>query len=106
MTHIPNKKLGECELIVNALYSNCDNIYLYRKVKPFNRGMSKEIVVHIPIPLNETVSWGVEKKQHISVVSKHSEKYADRLEVNPCEFESQKDFIIHCLQKAIETIFF
>lgn len=99
--------LEDWTLDFNALYTNNDELLLFRKTKSHTKEQCKEIVIHIPIPLKTVVPWGVEAKQHFKRdYNKGNTRYQDSLGiVEPTEFDNRTSYIIFYMKKAIQKCF-
>ena len=98
--------LEDWEVVFNALYTKKDAVLLYRKTRSYVKDKYKEIVVHIPIPVNSEVDWGVNPDQHIELGNNpNTEKRVDRIQINSGQFDNRRSYILSCMRKAIRTSF-
>jgi hypothetical protein len=98
--------LEDWEITFNALYNSTDKIFIFKKTKSIPSEKEKEIVIHIPIPTMNIVSWGVKPAQLIkSTLYEDFKKYADALEVDYQRFSDRKDYILDCMRRAINFCF-
>ena len=69
-TYLKNAKniesLQDWTLEFSIIYNNIDNLVLSRKNRSYPKEKYKSVVIHIPIPTKDIVSWGVEPEQHIN----------------------------------------
>ena len=98
------KELEDWKITFTALYNKVENIRVYKKARSYKNEKYKDIVIHIPIPPVEAVSWGVEEKQYLStnIYKEGNDKYVDVLEVMDCkQYNNYIDYIIDSMTKAI-----
>lgn len=95
-------ELDDWELIYRALYIGGErDIKIFKKTKSDTIQKQKVIVVHIPIPSNEGIKWGISK--HDIIIENFSpdvEKFSIRL---PVLFDSidLEDHIYKCIEAGI-----
>ncbi|TAF44773.1 MAG: hypothetical protein EAZ64_06020 [Sphingobacteriales bacterium] len=88
-------------------FNNVKNILIYSKGKSYPIERYKEITVHIPIPMIDTVFWGVNKEQQIYQVDHLDNiiKNFDCIEVGFNTFNNRADYILDSMKKAIKFCF-
>ncbi len=98
------KELEDWQIEFRALYNKVENIRVYKKARSNKDEKYKTIVIHIPIPSKENVSWGVEEKQYLStnIYKAGNDKYVDVLEtLDYTQYSNYKDYIVDTMTKAI-----
>lgn len=105
-----DKKLKQCsidslenwEIQFKAIYGKGSVIRIYKKMPSYAKDKQKPITIHIPIPENTKVPWGVHPDQYIEVgKNANEEKNVSYLNVHFEQYSSRKDYIIQCLRRAI-----
>lgn len=68
----------------------------------------KEIIIHIPIPMKNIVSWGVNDEQYVYKDATHLNnllKNFNTLEVNYKDFNNRTDYIIDSAKRVVKFCF-
>ena len=100
------EQLKDWSIEFNVIYNNCDQIYIFRKSRSNTSTKCKGVTIHIPIPLNNEVHWGVNSDQRIQDYSEKFKKLKlEGLEINYLEFSNRSTYILNCLKKAITMTF-
>ncbi len=101
LTFPKNENLDKWEIEFRIIYYYGDIIKIFRKAKSDSTDNFKQIVIHIPIPLNSIYPWGIAGDQIVNFNNIVPDpKYCDVLQVD-YEFKSLEFFIIGNLKKAI-----
>ena len=87
-------------------YNNVEHLLIARKTKSFPKEKYKEIVIHIPIPNNDMVSWGVKEEQLVNMNHNYkNNKYIDMYNINPTDYNDRATYIIDTMKFSIKEIF-
>jgi len=73
----------------------------------FTSDKIKQITIVIPVPIIDTVSWGVNSNQHIFKIDHFDKliKNFNTLDVNYSDFNNRTDYILECLRMGIKVSF-
>ena len=92
--------LKEWTLQFSIIYNNVKNLGIARKTKSVKSLKLKEIIIHLPIPTKEKVSWGVNKNQLIREIQ-FDNRYVDEINVDFQKYDNRTDYIIENIESAI-----
>ncbi|QEL00419.1 hypothetical protein FKG96_06210 [Olivibacter sp. LS-1] len=105
---IKNSKSQMWEIQFRATYTNGKMLLISKnKFGNYTSDKIKEITIPIPIPVDETVSWGVKPQQHTLKVD-HYDKLLNNfweLDVDYTKFFNRTDYIMDCMRRAINLCF-
>lgn len=94
------------ELQFKASYGKREPLKIFTKMPSYKKERQKLIIIHIPIPTQNIVSWGVQENQHISIGSNDNrDKNNLLLDVNFDLFSNRQDYIIDCLRRGVRKAF-
>lgn len=105
---IKSEKINDWEICFRFWYNNVKGILVYTKNKSYPQEKYKEITVHLPIPTNDKVSWGVHISQHVYESENHLDhlmKNFNCLSVDYSKFNNRQDYILDCMRRAIVFCF-
>jgi len=98
------KKLEGWELHFMFRLNNVPKILIYTRSKSFPIQRYKEVVIHIPIPSVDQISWGANENQYL-----YKKNYLDnqlenfyKLEINYANYRNRRDYLIDCMTKSFE----
>ncbi|TGE23526.1 Imm9 family immunity protein [Hymenobacter metallicola] len=96
------RDLSEWTIRFQIIYGRQTPIRVYKKMPSYKYEKEKLIIIHIPIPTKDIISWGVDPNQHI-VMPENSgdDKSLIPIEIAFKDFGNREDYIISCLRKAI-----
>lgn len=103
-----SEKLDEWNLYFSFRYNYLKQILIYTREKSDAKMKSKEITIHIPIPIKEQALWGVDKSQHIYDNENHLDHIIKNficLDVNYSKYDNRSDYILDCMRRAIQSCF-
>lgn len=103
-----SEKIDLWNLCFSFRYNYLRQILIYTKEKSDTKLKSKEITIHIPIPIKEQVFWGVNKSQHIYESENHLDHIIKNficLNVDYSKFDNRSDYILDCMRRAIKSCF-
>lgn len=98
-------ELNDWKIVFKALYGNREKIYVCRQARSQVDMKYKEIIIHIPIPLNSQMEWGIEKNQVVNIKFPENNKYCESIEAEFKNHSDKYDFIIDCMRKGIKHTF-
>lgn len=104
LSDFKNEAIKDWEIHFVFTYTNVKGILIYRKSQSYPKEKYKDIVIHIPIPTNDIVSWGVDVSQHI-YDKNHLDKIIKNfscLEVSFSKFTDRKSFLLDCMRRSIK----
>jgi hypothetical protein len=94
---IEDERLGGWQIIFQLAYNaGIKDIRIFRKERANPRTKQKYVTVHIPIPSEEIIPWGVESKNIINI-GQVDEKWYSTLPCNPFASSSMLE---HCISSA------
>jgi hypothetical protein len=99
-----NDVLKDWEIHFVFIYNNVKSILVYNKAQSYPNEKYKEITIHIPIPTEYVVSWGVKQGQHIYEIN-HLDKIIKNfisMDVDFYKYNNRHDYILDCMQRAIK----
>lgn len=101
-------KLADWYLKFGFWYNNCKGILIYLSGRSIPKEKLREITIHIPVPTNDKVPWGVDKEQHVYQDENHLDNIIDNfsvLEVDIYKFTNRNDYVLDCMQRAVKFCF-
>ncbi|WP_153799744.1 Imm9 family immunity protein [Foetidibacter luteolus] len=105
---INDNKLEGWEVCFRFTYNYLNQILIYTRGKSEPKEKYKEITVHIPIPVKNQVTWGVNPEQYVYASPNHLDhllKNFHRLPVNYSRFEKCEDYVIDCMKRVLAYCF-
>lgn len=105
---IKDEKLKDWEVCFRFIYNNVKQILIYTKNRSYSKEKYKEIVTHIPIPIKDKVSWGVDLKQHVYNSEDHLDhllKNFNCLDIDYFKFDIRQDYILDCMRRTVKFCF-
>jgi hypothetical protein len=106
LRQITNENLQDWEIEFRGAYGMGEQIRIYKKTRSYTADKIKLIVIHIPIPTKDKVSWGVDESQLVDLtIPKNSEKYFDVLPVNYGLFPNVNEYLLDSIRRGIEHSF-
>jgi hypothetical protein len=99
------KELSDWEIEFRAVFNQCEEISVYKKLPSYKKEKQKLIYIHIPIPTKAQANWGVEDRQHLKLNHTPNIKNVWLLEVIFTDFDNRTDYITDCLRRAITFCF-
>ena len=102
-TSFPDK-LNDWTLAFCLIYNNTKNLCVARKMKSVKSMKLKDVVIHIPIPKNDQVSWGVNENQFLKELIP-DRRYVEELNVEKEKYKNRTDYIIDLASRAIVYAF-
>lgn len=87
----------------NFVYSlRVDDIRIYKKTTSYKNERYKEIVIHLPIPFDNEIPWGIKKNEFGErKIHKGNERYFKRIEVDYTEYSNFEEYLIDWMKKTI-----
>ncbi|UOY06608.1 Imm9 family immunity protein [Muricauda sp. SCSIO 64092] len=95
------KKLVDWELEFVASYVKADEIRIFNKIPIDKEEKLKSVIIHVPIPLQDKVEWGVLPNQHISRTGNKPLKNVEYLNIDCKDYDNRKDYVRECINKGI-----
>ncbi|ALI98517.1 Imm9 family immunity protein [Rufibacter tibetensis] len=106
LRQITFENLQDWEIEFRGAYGKGEKIRVYKKTRSYTTDKIKLIVIHIPIPINTIVPWGVEESQQVDLtIPKNSERYFDVLPVDYNSFSNINDYLLDSFRRGIEHSF-
>ena len=105
---VDDKKLEDWEVCFRFRYNNVKSILIHLCGRSDRRERYKELVIHIPIPVNTEIGWGVDIGQHMYKNSDHLDhllKNFSTMEVDYTKFGNKHDYIWDCMRRSISFCF-
>lgn len=105
---VDSKNLNDWEVCFRFRYNNVKSILIHLTGRSDRRERYKELVIHIPIPVNTEIGWGVDIGQHMYKNSDHLDhllKNFSMLEVDYSKFDNKQDYIADCMKRSISFCF-
>lgn len=94
--------IEDWEIEFKATYGEGSKLRIAKRTKSDTKYKQKLIVIHIPIPTKDLVSWGVTPEQHIGLKEPpDAEKYIVKLDIEPAKFSNRFDYIIAAMRQGI-----
>jgi hypothetical protein len=101
-------KLTDWYLYFRFRYNNCKGILISLSSRSIPKERFREIIIHIPVPTNDKVPWGVDKEQHVYQDENHLDHMIDNfsvLEVDIYKFTNRNDYVLDCMQRTVKFCF-
>lgn len=105
---IQSEKLRDWEICFRFWYNNVKQILIYTKNKSYSKERYKEITIHLPIPTDDKVEWGVDISQHVYKNENHLDHLMKNfycLDVDYSRFNDRQDYILDCMRRSITFCF-
>lgn len=103
---IANNELPDWVLLFDFIYNEVENILIFRKNKSMTKEKRKEIVIHIPIPTKDVVSWGVNEDQFRKVkLGENILKNANILYIDPKKYSDGISYTTDVVRMSVHEIF-
>jgi len=106
--NVNNENLKDWRLRFLFSYTNGTQIIVSKRTKSETDIKYKEIVAHIPIPLKDKISWGVELSQHVY----KDERYLDNiihnfysLKIDFTNYKNRHDYILDSMRRVVNFAF-
>lgn len=99
----PDDMLRDWEICFMFRYNNTPSLLIYTQDVSYPMEKYKEITIHIPIPNDDEVSWGVKEEQYIfkrNYLDKKIKNFLS-LDVEYLQFKNIEDYIKDCMYRAI-----
>lgn len=104
-----NENIKDWEVAFLFRFNNTEKILISKnRFGSVASQKQKEIIIHIPIPMKNLVSWGVNDEQHIYKDATHLNhllKNFNSLDVNFKDFNNRKDYIIDSVRRVVKFCF-
>ena len=101
-----NVELPKWKIDFVIVYRNGENIIVSKKSKASLKDKIKEIYVHIPIPSNEEVHWGVRSADIVKIgVGQDASKFVNFIKVNWSDSDSLESHVKRCIEIGISFSF-
>jgi hypothetical protein len=96
-------EFAQWKIEFDIIYGNHECIKIGTGMPSYVSELSKLIVIHIPIPTNDIVAWGVNHNQHLKIgKSEAFERKAKRLDIDFKAFDNLLDYLLDSISKAIK----
>jgi hypothetical protein len=103
-----NDKNINWEVMFRATYTNSRKLLVSKnKLGTYPSDKTKEIIIAIPIPLLDDVTWGVSPEQHAFKID-HYDKLINNfweLDVDFKVYNNRTDYILECMRRGIIETF-
>ncbi|MCC3157984.1 immunity 9 family protein [Hymenobacter sp. 15J16-1T3B] len=98
--------LSDWELQFKATYGSNPPLRVFMRTRSYTNDKQKLIVIHIPIPKQDIVAWGVTPKQQVKLKTHPDEaRYCSYLDVNFAGFSNRTDYILDSMRRGIMLCF-
>lgn len=100
----PDPVLKDWEIQFIFRYNNTPSLLIYTQGDSYPEEKYKEITVHIPIPNEEEISWGVKDKQYVFEKAYLKKKINNflSLDVTYLQFRHIEEYVTDCMRRAIK----
>ncbi len=103
---IENQKWQDWKLDFQCYCTPGEEIRVFKSTKPYVRDKQKLVVIHVPIPSNDVVSWGIRKEQFIpAFYPSGMEKFYTGLSVDFHVSTTLVNHVVWCLKTGISFAF-
>lgn len=105
---VDDKKLDDWEVCFRFRYNNVKSILIHLTGRSDRRERYKELVIHLPIPVNKEIGWGVDVGQHMYKDANHLDhlmKNFSTLGVDYSRFDNKQAYIADCMKRSISFCF-
>jgi hypothetical protein len=87
-----------------VIYGDKPEIWIYTSMPSYKDHKQKPITIHIPLPTDNIVEWGLNLSKFVKV-GMPTDKGFTKLEVNFKQFKNREEYLIDCMRRAILTCF-
>ncbi|TRX00129.1 Imm9 family immunity protein [Flavobacterium gawalongense] len=109
LQNVKDENLEDWEVVFLFRFNNTERILISKnRFGSVASQKQKEIIIHIPIPMKDVVSWGVNNEQHVYKDATHLNHLMNNfntLEVDFNDFNNRTDYIIDSARRVVKFCF-
>ena len=94
--------LSDWKIIFFGVFTEADSIKVLKRGITIAKSKTKEIFIHVPIPSNKTVKWGIDPSKYGTTVPVSKEKFTI-IPIDFMQFNSMEDLIVDAVCKGIQV---